>query len=65
MCNYPELKEYASTYFRINKKITEVKNALIKRLDLLYPGISSMIDNLEIFIGNEQFTLPDISKYKK
>ncbi|WMT50867.1 MAG: transposase [Ferroplasma sp.] len=44
MFNYPELKEYANTYFRINKKITAVKNALIRDLDLLYPGMPSIID---------------------
>ena len=44
MCEYPELKEYANTYFRINKKITAAKNTLIRDLDLLYPGMSSIID---------------------
>ena len=44
MYEYPDLKEYANTYFRIERKLTAVKNSIIKDLDLLYPGITSIVD---------------------
>ena len=44
MVEYPELKQYVSTYFRLIKKPAAVKNQLIRDLDLLYPRMSSMIN---------------------
>ena len=44
MYEYPDLKEYANTYFRIERKLTAVKNSIIRDLDLLYPGITSIAD---------------------
>ena len=44
MYEYPDLKEYINTYFRIERKLTAVKNSIIKDLDLLYPGITSIVD---------------------
>ena len=44
MVEYPELKQYVSTYFRLTKKITAVKNQLIRDLDLLYPGMTSLVN---------------------
>ena len=32
---YYDLREYVNTYFRITRKLTAVKNALIRDLDLL------------------------------
>ena len=43
MVEYPELKQYVSTYFRLTRKLAAVKNQLIRDLDLLYPGMSSMV----------------------
>jgi len=40
---YTDLKEYVYTYLRINKKITMVKNHLIRDLDLLYPGLTEIV----------------------
>ena len=44
MYGYPDLREYANTYFRIERKLTAVKNSIIRDLDLLYPGITSIVD---------------------
>ena len=44
MVEYPELKQYVSTYFRLTKKLTAVKNQLIRDLDLLYPGMTSIVN---------------------
>ncbi len=33
---YSDLREYVNTYFRLTKKLTAVKNSLIRDLDLLY-----------------------------
>lgn len=44
MVEYPELKQYVSTYFRLTRKLAAVKNQLIRDLDLLYPGMSSMVN---------------------
>ena len=41
---YPELKQYVNTYFRLTKKLTAVKNQLNRDLDLLYLGMTSMVD---------------------
>ena len=39
---YTNLKEYVYTYVRINRKITMIKNQLIRDLDLLYPGLTEI-----------------------
>ena len=44
MHEYPDLKKYINTYFRIERKLTAVKNSIIRNLDLLYPGITSIVD---------------------
>jgi transposase len=44
MVEYPELKQYVSTYFRLTRKLTAVKNQLIRDLDLLYPGMTSIVN---------------------
>ena len=44
MVEYPELKQYVSTYFRLTRKLTAVKNQLIRDLDLLYPGMTSLVN---------------------
>ena len=44
MVENPELKQYVSTYFRLTRKLAAVKNQLIRDLDLLYPGMSSMVN---------------------
>ena len=41
---YSNLKEYVYTYIRINKKITMIKNQLIRDLDLLYPGLTEIVN---------------------
>jgi transposase len=38
MMEYPELKQYVSTYFRLTKKLTAVKNQLIRDLVYYIPG---------------------------
>ena len=38
MVEYPELKQYVSTYFRLTKKLTAVKNQLIRDLVYYIPG---------------------------
>ena len=41
---YTNLKEYVYTYIRINRKITMAKNQLIRDLDLLYPGLTEIVN---------------------
>ena len=41
---YSNLKEYVYTYIRINRKITMIKNQLIRDLDLLYPGLTEIVN---------------------
>ena len=41
---YTNLKEYVYTYVRINKKIAMAKNQLIRDLDLLYPGLTEIVN---------------------
>ena len=61
---YDNLKEYINTYIRISRKITAVKNQLIRDMDLLYPGLSStvsidskyftdIINNIDNIINNK------------
>ncbi len=74
---YKDLKEYVYTYLRINKKITMVKNQLIRDLDLLYPGLTSIINidskyfmeiisnRDEIIENNYKIKYIDENKYNK
>ena len=49
---YTNLKEYVYTYVRINRKIAMAKNQLIRDLDLLYPGLTGIINtDSKYFIG--------------
>ena len=41
---YSNLREYVYTHVRINKKITMAKNQLIRDLDLLYPGLTEIVN---------------------
>jgi len=41
---YTDPKEYIYTYLRINRKITMVNNQLIRDLDLLYPGLTEIVN---------------------
>ena len=52
MVEYPELKQYVSTYFRLTRKLAAVKNQLIRDLDLLYPGMTSLV-NVDIMYFND------------
>ncbi len=52
MVEYPELKQYVSTYFRLTRKLTAVKIQLIRDLDLLYPGMTSLV-NVDIMYFND------------
>ncbi len=71
---YDDLKEYINTYIRISRKITAVKNQLIRDMDLLYPGLSSTvnidsgyftdtINNIDDIINNK-FRIKHISMEK-
>ena len=49
---YTNLKEYVYTYVRINRKITMAKNQLIRDLDLLYPGLTEIVNtDSKYFMG--------------
>ena len=41
---YTNLREYVYTYVRINRKIAMAKNQLIRDLDLLYPGLTEIVN---------------------
>ena len=49
---YTNLKEYVYTHVRINRKITMAKNQLIRDLDLLYPGLTDIVNtDSKYFMG--------------
>jgi hypothetical protein len=47
MVEYPELKQYVSTYLSLTRKLTAVKNQLIRDLDLLYPGFHPWLTSMQ------------------